>query len=147
MKRAWLTAMAVAVALIGAATLRIGAQEKKEARIAAPARERLFELRVYTAADGKFEDMQKRFRDHTAALFKKHGMEIVGFWVPTDEKKKDQLVYILAYPDEAARKASWDSFAKDPDWIKAKTESEKNGKVVAKVESTYMKPADYSPMK
>ena len=147
MKGAWAAAALVIMGMVGLVALEIGAQEKREAKVAAPVKERYFEMRIYTAAEGKFEEMQKRFRDHTCTLFKKHGMEIVGFWVPTDEKKKDQLVYILAYPDKDAREASWKAFGQDPDWVKAKADSEKNGKLVAKVESVFMKPADYSPMK
>lgn len=111
--------------------------------------ERFFEMRKYTAADGKLDALNARFRDHTNALFRKHGMEIIAFWVPTEEKQgaKNTLIYILAYPSKEARETAWKAFNADPEWQAARKDSEKNGKLVDKVESTYMKPTDYSPMK
>jgi hypothetical protein len=108
---------------------------------------RVFELRTYYAAPGKMDALNARFRDHTNALFKKHGMEIVGFWQPTDPNKADQLIYMLAFPSKEAADKSWAAFRADPDWIKAKEESEKDGKLVDKVESVFMNPTDYSPIK
>lgn len=106
---------------------------------------RCFELRTYTAAPGKLDALNARFRNHTNALFKKHGMTIIGFWEPTDIP--DTLIYILAYKDRAARDAAWKAFGADPDWIKARTESEVNGRLTAKVESVFLFATDYSPMK
>jgi len=112
-------------------------------------KERFFELRTYTAAPGKLDALNKRFREHTNGLFKKHGMTIIGFWTPADEpRSKDTLIYILAYPDREAREKSWKEFQADPDWIKAKDESEKDGPLLAHPPvSVYMNPTDYSPMK
>jgi hypothetical protein len=109
---------------------------------------RIFELRTYTAAPGKMDNLHARFRDHTCKLLEKHGMTLIGFWVPTDPKGAEQtLFYIVAHASEDAAKKSWDDFRKDPDWIKAKTESEKNGPIVSKVESKFFKPTDYSKTK
>ncbi len=109
---------------------------------------RIFEMRTYHAAPGKLEALHARFRDHTNALFTKHGMEMVGYWVPTDpEHGKDTLIYILAYPSMEARETAWKAFQQDPDWKKARDESEKGGKLVAKVEQVFMTPTDYSPIK
>src|SRR5688572_30490736 len=66
---------------------------------------RLFELRTYTAAPGKLEALNARFRDHTNRLFVKHGMTVVGYWLPLDQP--NTLVYLLAYKDRAARDAAW----------------------------------------
>lgn len=115
-----------------------------------PAGARFFELRTYTAAPGKLDALLARFRDHTNALFEKHGMTIIGFWVPTDEKRsKNTLIYILAYPSSQAREEAWRAFAADPDWVAAKNASEKNGPLLVKngVESSYMTPTDFSPIK
>lgn len=110
---------------------------------------KVFEMRTYYAAPGKMDDLHARFRDHTCGLFKKHGMELVGFWEPVDAKsgKGEKMVYILAYPSREAATASWKAFGADPDWQKARTESEKNGKLVAKVESVFLNSLDYSPIK
>ena len=110
---------------------------------------RCFEMRTYVALPGKAEAMHARFRDHTCALFKKHGMELVGFWIPTDKDKgaDNKLIYILAHKSREAAKKSWDAFLNDPEWKKARDESEANGKIVEKAESVYMSATDYSAMK
>lgn len=110
---------------------------------------RVFELRTYVANPGKFEALQSRFRDHTCDLFKKHGMENVGYWVPQDEKdgKGGTLVYLLAFPSREAAQKSWAAFQADPEWKKVKGESEKDGGLVKEVKSVYLDPTDYSPIK
>ena len=82
-------------------------------------------------------------------LFKKHGMEVVGFWGPTDKEKgsENTLVYILAFPSREARDKSWSAFRADPDWQAVAKESEKNGKLVEKIDSVIMMAADYSPLR
>ena len=110
---------------------------------------RCFEMRTYYAAPGKLEALNARFRDHTCALFKKHGIEIVGFWIPTDKEQgaEIKLVYLLAHKSREAAKQSWKEFGGDPEWKKARTASEVNGKLVEKVETVFMAATDYSPVK
>ncbi len=106
---------------------------------------KLYELRIYTAPPGKLDALHARFRNHTLKLFEKHGMTNVGYWVPLDNSA-GQLYYVLAYPDAPAREAAWKAFLADPDWKKVQSESEKDGKLVAKVESILLKLTDYSPV-
>jgi hypothetical protein len=122
-----------------------GADEKKENQ---KVDTRVFELRTYYAAPGKMDALHKRFRDHTCKLFRKHGMEIIGFWSPTDSKEAEQkLIYLLAYPSREAADKAWKDFQDDPDWKEAKAASEKDGKLVDKVERVFLKGTDYSPLK
>jgi hypothetical protein len=110
--------------------------------------ERTFELRTYTAAEGKLEALHARFREHTIGLFRKHGMEVIGFWTPVGDKAApNTLVYLLAYPSVQAREASWKAFIDDPEWKRVYAESQKDGSLVSKVESTMLAPTDYSAMK
>jgi hypothetical protein len=106
---------------------------------------KFYELRIYHAAPGKLEALHNRFRQHTNKIFVKHGMEIVGFWGPTDKEKgsENQLIYVLAYPSRQAREASWKAFAADPDWLAARKASEVDGRLTEKVESVYMGEVDY----
>jgi hypothetical protein len=109
---------------------------------------RVFELRTYYAAEGKMDALNARFRDHTCRLFEKHGMTIIGFWTPNKpEDSQKKLVYLLAFPSKEAAAKSWKEFQADPDWIAVWKESEKNGKLIVRIESTYLNPTDYSPMK
>lgn len=105
---------------------------------------RLFELRTYTAAEGKLEALQARFRNHTLKLFEKHGMTNIGYWLPAENQER-QLVYLLAYPDKAAREAAWKAFSADPEWQAVVKESEAKGKLVTKVTSLFLTPTAFSP--
>ena len=105
---------------------------------------RCFELRTYTVraeGPGSIDLLHSRFREHTTRLFKKHGMEIIGFWHATS--KPNTLIYVLAYKDRAARDAAWKAFQSDPEWVKVRTEMQ----VGTQVESVFMNAVDYGPMK
>lgn len=109
---------------------------------------RVFELRTYTAPDGKLSDLLARFRNHTTALFQKHGITNVGYWVPQDAPASgNTLVYIIAYPNREEAKRRWAAFQADPEWQKARTASEVNGRLTQKIESVFMDPTDYSPLR
>ncbi|MCC6461261.1 MAG: NIPSNAP family protein [Saprospiraceae bacterium] len=105
---------------------------------------RVFELRTYYAEPGKLDALIGRFRKHTVRLFEKHGMENIGYWVPL-HNDNNQLLYVLAYPSLEAREAAWKAFGADPKWIKAKNKSERKGKLVSRVESVFLRAADFSP--
>ena len=114
--------------------------------VAAPASEKVYELRTYTAPPGKTADLLARFRDHTLKLFERHGMVNVGYWVPLDEKdgSANKLIYLLEHKSRAAADASWKAFGADPEWKDVNKKTTVNGKIVAKVESVYLKETDYS---
>ena len=106
----------------------------------------VFELRIYHTVEGRLPALLARFRDHTDGLFKKHGMTSVAYWTPTDEPLAGKtLIYILKFPsrDEATKR--WKAFQDDPEWVKVKTESEASGKIVEKIDSTFMEMTDFSP--
>lgn len=114
----------------------------------AQADKRVFELRTYTSHPGKLDAVNARFRNHTTRLFAKHGMTNIGYWTPQDPPLAEStLIYVLAHKDREAAKASWDAFRKDPDWVKARTESEAQGPIVSKVESVFLNATDYSQLK
>jgi hypothetical protein len=109
---------------------------------------RVYELRTYTAPDGKLADLDKRFRDHTMRIFRKHGMESVGYWHPEDAPdSSNTLIYIITHKSRDAAKKSWADFSADPEWQKVSAESQVNGRIVSKVVSVFMDPTDYSPLK
>lgn len=106
----------------------------------------VYEMRVYYANPGKLDALNARFRDHTVKLFEKHGLTNIGYFVPVGENKENKLVYWISAPSKEARDKSFKAFAADPEWKKAAAESEKDGKLVAKIESTFLTATDYSPM-
>ncbi len=112
------------------------------------AQNRVFELRTYTCNEGKLEALKARFRDHTIEIFKRHGMESIGYWVPQDpERSKNTLIYIIAHSSREQADKNWAAFRADPEWQKVSAASDANGKIVQKVESVFMSPADFSPLK
>jgi hypothetical protein len=137
-----------------AAIVTRAADDKKDTKKADP---RVFELRTYHAAPGKLQALEARFRDHTMKLFEKHGITNIGYWTEMKAKEGEQkgepdekLIYIIAFPSKDAADKSWKEFQADPDWKKVKDESEKDGPLLrAKnpVESVYMNPTDFSPIK
>jgi hypothetical protein len=113
------------------------------------AQTRVYELRTYTCNEGKLEALKARFRDHTIELFKRHGIESLGYWVPQDpEKSKTTLIYIVVHPSLEAAKKNWAEFMADPEWVKVRNASEVNGKILVKSpESVFMDPTDFSKLK
>jgi len=108
----------------------------------------VYELRTYHTLPGRMPALHARFRDHTMKLFEKHGMKNVVYLTPMEsETKDDTLVYLLAHQSRDAAKKSFANFIADPDWKAARDASEKDGKIVEKVESVFLTPTDYSPMK
>ena len=107
----------------------------------------VFELRTYTTNEGKLDALNARFRDHTVELFRRHGIESVGYWTPTDEERsQDTLIYVLRHKSRDAAKASWKAFFADAEWKKVAKESQRDGRILAKApESVYMETTDYSP--
>jgi hypothetical protein len=115
---------------------------------AADGTQRVFEIRTYTTAEGKLDALNKRFREHTMKLFERHGMINIGYWMPQDAPLAGHtLIYVLAHKSREAAKKSWEDFNNDPEWQKVKSASEANGPVVTKVESIFVDPTDYSPLK
>ncbi|ESQ88320.1 hypothetical protein ABAC460_16805 [Asticcacaulis sp. AC460] len=104
----------------------------------------LYELRIYTAADGKMSELDARFRDHTIGLFRKHGMTPIAFFHP-ENPDDHRLIYLMGYKDRAARDAAWSAFATAPEWSEVRGASEAHGALTSKIESLFLVPTDYSP--
>ena len=115
---------------------------------AGPESDQVFELRTYTAADGKFDDLLARFRDHTLRIFQKHGMTNVGYWTPQDEPlSANTLIYVLAHPSREAAEESWSNFSSDPEWQSVAEESQRDGRLIVGLERVFLNPTDFSPMR
>ncbi len=112
------------------------------------AADRVFELRTYTAPEGKLDALQTRFRDHTMRIFEKHGMTNIGYWLPQDTTlRENTLVYLLAHPSRAAADQAWRDFGADPEWQRVSEESQRDGRIVSQVVRMYLDPTDFSRMR
>jgi NIPSNAP len=117
-------------------------------RAAQPAPAHVYELRTYTAAEGKLDAVNARFRDHTRQIFEKHHIKSVGYWTPSEGPMAGTtLIYLLEHSSREEARKNWAEFSADPEWQKARSESEANGQIVTKVQSVFMTPTDYSPIK
>jgi hypothetical protein len=115
--------------------------------VSQPAPSHIYELRIYTPAEGKLDAVNARFRDHTRTIFDRHHMKSVGYWLPTEGERAGTFVYILEHANREDARKNWTEFNADPEWQKVKAESETNGRLVTKVESIFMAPTEYSPIK
>jgi hypothetical protein len=110
---------------------------------------RIFELRVYHAVPGRLPALESRFRDTTSKLLAKHDLNVVGYWVPQDAPAWDNtFLWIVAHASREQAKKNWDAMRADPDFQELIREnSEPASKLVEKIDVTYMRPTDFSPMK
>jgi uncharacterized protein (DUF1330 family) len=143
MKRRTVLKSISSAALLPAGNLLASAKDIIEAT---PDANLVYELRVYHCFEGKLPDLHRRFREHTMKIFEKHGMKNIAYWTPMDEpQKSNTLYYIIAHPSREAAAENWKSFSADPEWQAAQKASESNGKIVEKVDSTFLTLTDFSP--
>jgi hypothetical protein len=114
---------------------------------------RFFELRAYTAAEGKMDYLDYRFKEDTIGIFKNNGMTNVIYWHPMADQEGhgNTLIYLLAYDSEEGHKKAWAGFRADPDWKAALARSNERaggGLLVKKgVKSTLLNSTDFSDMR
>ena len=105
----------------------------------------VYELRMYHVNEGKMDALIARFGDHTDAIFKRHNMKSVGYWVPQDAPASQNLfIYILEHPSRQEAEKNWAAFQADPEWKKVKAESEAQGPLVDHIDRYFMDPTSYS---
>lgn len=122
------------------------ATTEKEQSGGMPSSTTVYELRIYHTAPGKLDELVSRFRDHTMKLFADHGIKSVAYWTALDEPvKSSTFFYILEHPSREAATANWKAFQDDPAWKSVKATSEANGKLVEKIDSTFLALTDFSP--
>ena len=115
------------------------------ALLVSPLAAEVYEMRTYTANEGKMEGLLARFRDHTTKIFESHGMKNIGYWLTEGDDPK--LVYIVSHKDRETAKANWKAFSADPKWKAAKADSVKDGKLVKGIEKVFLTPTDFSKLK
>lgn len=108
----------------------------------------VYELRLYHVNEGKMDALKARFGDHTDAIFKRHNMKSVGYWVPEDAPYSQNLfVYILEHPSREEAQKNWAAFQDDPEWKKVKADSETQGPLANHIDSYFMDPTSFSALK
>ena len=108
----------------------------------------VYELRIYHANEGKLDALVTRFRDHTVAIFNRHNMKSVGYFLPQDAPNKGNLlIYVLEHPSRAEADRNWTVFNADPEWQKVRAASEVDGALVKNIDRYFMTPTDFSALK
>ena len=108
----------------------------------------VYELRIYHIHEGKADALRQRFGNYTDAIFKKHNMKGIGYWVPEDAPNSQKLfIYILEHPSRQEAEKNWAAFKADPEWQKVKAQSEANGALVDQEDSYFMDPTRYSALR
>lgn len=107
----------------------------------------LYEWREYRTVPGRMPALLARFREVTWRFFEKHGIEVIGYWESEIGGDTSSLYYLIRWRDLAHREEAWSRFAKDPEWLAAKAESEREGPIVAGITNMILRPTDFSPMK
>lgn len=109
---------------------------------------RVYEMRTYTAQPGRLDNIVARFRDHTRPILERHGMKNVGYWIPQDSTlAENTLVYLISHTDREQARANWRAFASDPEWHSVRDRSEANGPIILRIESVFLDPTDFSPLR
>jgi hypothetical protein len=148
--------IAIGAGLVGAFALGlfVGAGHRVEAATAvaraaaAQDSHHVFEVRIYTAGPGKLDAVVKRFRDPEVGLFEKYGMKAIFYSTVTEPAdRQNQFVYVLQHDSREAARKSWAGFMGDPAFRAAAQASDEGGRAVVKVESFFVTPTDFSPLK
>lgn len=105
----------------------------------------IFELREYHAFPETVDRLHHRFEEHVLPLFAEHQIDVLGFWVDSNEPTR--LIYLTVFPDEGERVRRWDAFKNDPSWQAAKKKSEENGPLVSEIVSRPLRQVPYWPGK
>jgi len=143
-RRAWLKGAGAAAALPMMLAMHAEAQGAKTGGTVDA--ETVYELRVYHLNEGKLPLILDRFKTKERPIFARCGMHEVAFWVPVEgDIPANTLVYMMRHKSLAAAKASWKMFSADPEWVKVKAETEKDGAFVNKHDITFLKLTDFSP--
>jgi NIPSNAP len=106
----------------------------------------IYELRIYTATPGRLPDILARFRDHTLKIWERYGIRQAGFWTTLVGPNSNTLTYLLAWESLAEREAKWNAFIVDPEWLKVRAATEKDGPIVASIANSFLEPTPFSSM-
>jgi hypothetical protein len=107
----------------------------------------LYELRIYHCAPGRLPDLNKRFETITLNIWERFGIRATGFWTVMVGESNHDLYYLLEWKDLAERERLFSAFAADPEWLKARAETESNGPLITHITNSILTPTAYSKLR
>ena len=91
-----------------------------------------YELRIYTAQPGSRDSLAARFANRTAAIYARHGITNVGYWIPQESvpelgiSAENTFIYIRGYPSRSERDRRLKGARDDPEFAEVVTQQERN---------------------
>lgn len=107
----------------------------------------IYEMRVYRCLPGRMPALLNRFQNATLAIWERHGIRQAGFWTTLIGESNQDLTYMLAWESMAEREKKWTTFHADPEWVAKRAESEKDGPIIANINSSFLQPTAFSSVK
>jgi hypothetical protein len=107
----------------------------------------MYEMRIYRCLPGRMPALLKRFETATLRIWERHGIRQAGFWTYLVGPSSTELVYMLAWESMAERETKWAEFNRDPEWQKARADSELDGPIVSSVENSFLQPTAFSAVR
>ena len=107
----------------------------------------IYEMRVYRCLPGRLPALLNRFENITLKLWEKHAIRQVGFFTTLIGESNQELTYFLAWESLAEREQKWNAFQADPEWHKARDESEKDGLIIANIKTAILRPTAFSAIR
>lgn len=107
----------------------------------------IIELRIYHCVPGRLNALNDRFTNTTLGLWKKYGIEQVGFWTTLVGPDNQALTYMLKWDSLAERETKWNGFQADPEWQAKRALSEADGAIVDRIENQLLAPTAYSALR
>ena len=107
----------------------------------------IHELRIYRCVPNRLPALVKRFETATLRIWQKHGIRQAGFWTTMIGESNQELTYLLEWESLAEREQKWSAFVTDPEWIKARDETEKDGPIVATLSNSILQPTSFSSVR
>src|SRR5262245_36103989 len=108
-----------------------------------------YELRVYTAKPGKRDALAARFASRTAAIYARHDITNVGYWIPQQSdaalgiSAANTFIYMRGYPSREERDKRLKAAHDDPEFAEVVTRQERNPdtKLIIKAHNIDMAPS------
>lgn len=109
---------------------------------------RYFELRVYHSSSSTIlRALHERFAGPETKIFARSGIHPVLYSSTVFGGEMPNLTYLIPFDSLAAREKAWDTFSGDPEWLKVREESNRNGQLVSVSNISIYRAVAYSPVK
>jgi hypothetical protein len=103
------------------------------------------QLRTYEIFEGNKAAFHAHFRDHTMRIMRTYAFDFEAVWESATEKRTEFL-FLLNWPDVAAKEAAWRKFRADEEWREITRVAEaEHGRLVGEIEDRVLVPTPYAP--